>query len=511
MAEHLACFGFLGISHNSPKLTANILALKRIFRPQMKIFRIKHTLAFVMLVFSALALHAAERSKPNILFILTDDQGYGDMGRHGHPFLKTPNMDALGEQSVRFTDFCVSPSCSPTRAALMSGMFNLRAGVTHTMHPREHMSQRLTILPQYLKQAGYATGCVGKWHLGEDKGYAPHERGFDFWLARHLNFYTNGKYREDIMFDEAMRFMAECGDKPFFCYLATLSPHTPLTVPDKYTEPYKDKGTDEQAHFFGMIANLDENLGRILRWLDEKKLADDTIVILMNDNGATVGVDVFNAGMRGCKCTVWPGGTRAFSFWRWPGKWKPRDVDALTAHVDLLPTLAALAGAALPAPQKGMELDGRSLVPFLEGGADEWFQERIVFEHNARWPGGMTADHKDSMAGVRWQNYLLTRSHPCKNLDCKKRSVSQCDILRLIERGATANVYTKNAQFIWGVTPGDGWALYDVHKDPACEKNLADAKPDLAARLHKSYDQWWDAIYPQMIADGSDQRVSDEK
>ena len=152
------------------------------------------------------AAEAAKASKPNILFILTDDQGYGDVGRQGNPILKTPNMDALHDQSVRFTDFCVSSSCSPTRASLMSGMFNLRTGVTHTIAPRCRMNPKLTILPQYLKTAGYTTACIGKWHLGADAATEPGQRGFDY-VAGKPAHYQNGKYREDILFDEAMGFM----------------------------------------------------------------------------------------------------------------------------------------------------------------------------------------------------------------------------------------------------------------------------------------------------------------
>ena len=471
----------------------------------------RNTLAIFVTLLAALTLHAADAPKPNILFILTDDQGYGDLSAHGNPILKTPNMDALHRDSVRFTDFNVSPSCSPTRAALMTGMNNLRVGVTHKMSPRNAMITSVPTLPQHLKSAGYTSACIGKWHLNHGPGTQPTDRGFDHYVQTGSHYTKDGRYREDMFFDEAMRFMEGSKDKPFFCYLATISPHAPLIVPDKYVEPYRGKVDDDTAHFYGMIANIDENIGKLLRWLEEKKLADSTIVILMNDNGGTYGVDTFNAGMRGCKCTVWPGGTRAFSFWRWPGKWKPHDVDALTAHVDVLPTLTALAGVELPAPEKGRELDGHSLVPFLEGGDEPWFRERRLYLHNTRWPGGMAADHKDCMAAVRWQNYLLIRSRPCANPECNKRAVSQCDILRLVERGHTKNIYTKNAQFIWGVTPGNGWALYDVRKDPACSDNLATTHQDITDRLHGAYDRWWDAIYPQMIADGGDARVSDEK
>jgi arylsulfatase A-like enzyme len=464
-----------------------------------------HTLALLaaLLLAPLAALHAdntpATATKPNILFILTDDQGFGDVGRHGNPILKTPNLDRLYDQSVRFTDFCVSSSCSPTRASLMSGMFNLRVGVTHTIAPRCRMDPKVTILPQVLKSAGYVTACIGKWHLSADAETEPGRRGFDYVAGKPAHF-QDGKYREDILFDEAMGFMARSAGQPFFCYLATWSPHAPLIVPDKYVEPYRGKVDEEAAKFFGMVANIDENVGRILRWLEEKNLAQNTLVIFMNDNGGTYGVDTWNAGMRGCKCTAWPGGARAMSFWRWPGKWAPRDVAALAAHVDVLPTLAAIAGAK-PA---GASLDGHSLLQLLEGGDDPWFADRRVFQHNARWPSGMAAQHKECMAGVRWRSYLLVRSRPCGDPACIASGVSQCGALRNVERGSTMATYTKNAPFTWGLTPGDGWALYDICKDPACRRDLALQQPEIAQRLRGAYGQWWDGLYPEMIAAGGD-------
>jgi arylsulfatase A-like enzyme len=465
----------------------------------------RHLLAGVVAFLAS--LHAAG-GPPNLLFILTDDQGYGDVGRHGNPVLKTPNLDRLHDESVRFADFCVSSSCSPTRAALMSGLFNLRVGVTHTIAPRCRLDPSVTILPQVLKSAGYATACIGKWHLSSGEGTAPGDRGFDYVAGKPAHL-QGGRYREDILFDEAIGFMERNADRPFFCYLATWSPHTPLIVPDTYVEPYRGRVDDETAKFLGMVANIDENVGRILRRLDETGLATNTVVVFMNDNGGTHGVDTWNAGMRGCKCTAWPGGHRAISFWRWPGRWAPRDVPALTAHVDVLPTLAALAGADLPAPSKGRTPDGRSLVPFLEGRDDPWFGERMVFQHNTRWPGGTASRHKDCMAGVRWREYLLVRSRGCGDVACIRSGVSQCGALASVERGSTTATYTKNAQFVWGLTPGDGWALYDVRKDPACRENLAGVRGDIARKLRAAYDRWWEAIFPEMIAAGGDAPLSE--
>ncbi len=462
------------------------------------------------------------RDQPNIIFILTDDQGYGDLGRHGHPILKTPNLDRLFNESVRFDNFYVSPSCSPTRAALMTGMHEFRNGVTHTMTPRYDLYKGAVTLPELLKSAGYRTGFIGKWHLGSKSSgsdYMPRNRGFDWSSTSSGGVRTffdpdiirNGVsmpgrgFREDIYFDEAMSFIKETGDQPFFCYLATYSPHFPLKAPEKFTEPFRDKVVDEKtAAYLGMVSNIDFNVGRLLDFLEECGIAGNTIVIFMNDNGGTWGVDVHNAGMRGCKCTIWQGGTRAISFWRWPGHWKPHPVGSLTAHLDVLPTLCDLAGVTLPS-QVGSRLEGFSLVPLLKSDAPlSWHEDRMLFQHLGRWPGGLAASHKYAMCAVRQANYLLVRSRSCEDPECLNY-LSQCSALRKVEKGHTKTNYTDtNAQFHWATTPANGWALFNVKKDPACLQNLATTNPERISELAAAYDNWWDDVFPVMLERGGD-------
>ena len=455
--------------------------------------------------------------RPNIIFILTDDQGYGDIGRHGHPYLETPHMDGLHDESVRFDNFYVSPSCSPTRAALMTGMHEFRNGVTHTLIPREHLYQEATILPQLLKSAGYKTGFIGKWHLGNTKGYTPADRGFD-WCAtnvggprqhfdvemiRNRKRFPSKGFREDVFFDEAMAFIDEASDVPFFLYLCTYSPHTPLDAPVDLIEKYKAKGlNDKHACYLAMIDNIDQNLGRLTAFLKERELEENTILIFMNDNGVTEGLDVYNAGMRGCKATCWEGGTRAMSFWKWPGQWKPQTVDSLTAHIDVLPTLCELAGAEIPAEVQP-ELQGYSLLPLLNG--QEWAHEgRYLFHHVGRWPSGSAASHKHAMGAVRQGNYLLLRSVPCEDEECAKYS-SQCTTLRAVRKGLKTTTYANGtAQYHWGVTPADRWALYDVKKDPGCQADIALQNPERVGTMVATYDHWWDEQYPVMLARGGD-------
>ncbi|MDF1814330.1 MAG: arylsulfatase [Verrucomicrobiales bacterium] len=477
---------------------------------------------FLSILFSGLLVGNTSLAdgKPNILFILTDDQGYGDLGRHGHPLLKTPHLDKLFDQSVRFDNFYVSPSCSPTRAALLTGRHEFRSGVTHTQQPREHLHIDATTIPQLLKDGGYSTGFIGKWHLGGHKGkeYTPRFRGFD-WTSTNSRgpfvhfdplMIRNGKrekvegFREDIFFDDAMTFIEQSGEKPFFCYLSTYSPHAPLDAPEHNIAPFRGKVADTQATYLGMVANLDENVGRILKFLEDRDLAKDTIAVFMNDNGQTEGLEVYNAGMRGCKCTIWEGGCRAMSLWRWPDHWKPKKVDNLTAHLDVLPTLCDLAGVDIPETLQP-KLEGFTLRPLLEADSPQkWHADRILFHHVARWPSGHATAHKYAMAGVRQGNLLLLRSHSCGDPGCMKFS-SQCVTLDLVKNGSRKATYTNDdAQFHWGVSPADRWSLYHSKEDPGCQNDIAGSNPEIVKKLSDAYEQWWKDIYPEMIAADGD-------
>ena len=230
---------------------------------------------FVLFMFIGLSAIAAER--PNIVFILVDDMGYGDVGAHGNTVIKTPNVDQLHSESVRFTNFCVSPTCAPTRAALLSGKHEFKTGVSHTILQRNLMALEATTIADVMKGAGYATGMFGKWHLGMKPKYRPHRRGFDVGLTdaqdaqeHHYDpvLQRNGVeekhdgYRTDIFFNEAMKWIEQKKDDSFFCYIPTYSPHSPLIVPEKYTALYPDH-EKEVKQFLGMMTNVDENIGRL--------------------------------------------------------------------------------------------------------------------------------------------------------------------------------------------------------------------------------------------------------
>ncbi len=473
----------------------------------------KHSVVLTALLMAPLAFlpAAAENNragKPNIVFLLVDDLGYGDLSCHGNPVFQTPNMDRLHAEGVRFMDFCVSATCSPTRAALMTGRHEFKSGVTHTIGGRERLALDAVTLPQLLKTAGYATGIFGKWHLGDRGDYRPERRGFDVAVttvgdSQNSHFdptlLHNGVprkhqgFREDILFHEAIEFIHANRDRPFFCYVPTYSPHAPLVAPKASIERCKKqfpKATP--ASFYAMIANVDDNLGRLLETLRNLNLETNTVVMLMNDNGATYGVDPWNAGMRGCKGAAWFGGHRAISFWRWPGHWQPRDEGRLSAHVDVLPTLADLAGVKVPG-----ELDGFTLRPLLESASASWHDDRLLFQNVGRWPAGQASAHGETFCGVRWRQMLLVRATTCGHTDCHGGMCASTVPTR------TTPGYTRNFEFHYAFTPESEWALYDVKADPACEHNLAAAEPATVARLRKAYVEWWasDSTAVQILDD----------
>lgn len=418
-------------------------------------------------------------AQPNIILVMTDDQGYGELSCHGNPILKTPHLDRLHSQSVRFTDFQVSPTCAPTRSALLTGRHEFRSGVTHTIQERERLSLKATTLAQLLKDAGYTTGIFGKWHLGDEPAYQPGRRGFEEVFIHGAggigqtypgscgdapdNKYTNpvilhnGRFVKttgfctDVFFDQALQWVDKQrqAGKPFFAYVTPNAPHAPYDqTPEQYRKPFAGMGLSAGAiGYYGMIANIDDNMGKLLRRLDEWQLTGKTLLIFMTDNGHSVA-NLYNAGMRAAKGTPYQGGTRVPAFWRWPGVLKEGvDVDQLTAHVDILPTLVELTGAKLP----NVPLDGRSLVPLLKDPRAAWADRRL-FVHVGRWPKGEVATAKYEKCAVRTARYRFVNNKE----------------------------------------------LYDIKADPGEKQDVSGQHPEVVAELRRAYDQWWEEILPAL-------------
>ena len=428
-----------------------------------------------------------EKSRPNIILVMTDDQGYGDLGCHGHPFIKTPNLDTLYTQSTRFTDFHASPTCAPTRAALMSGRAPFKNGVTHTILERDRMALSATTIADVLKENGYKTGIFGKWHLGDEDKYQPHNRGFEETfihgaggigqnypgtqgdapgtgyfdpVIKHNNSFVKTKgYCTDVFFQQALGWIKKNKDHRFFAYIPTNAPHSPFNVAKKYSDMYKGKCNGRAASFFGMITNIDENMGLLMKKLDEWNLASDTLLIFMTDNGSAAGT--FNYGMRGMKGSEHEGGSRVPLFMRLPGRLvKERDIDRLTRHYDIFPTLVEFSGAEVP---KDIKLDGRSLIPLIDNPKCQW-PDRYTFFHKGRW-------NKKGAKG-HWGR---------GNCDPDKAKYKGFAV-----RSEKWRLVGKNA-------------LFDIENDPGEKKNVIQANREVADKMLAAYDKWWDEVRPLMV------------
>lgn len=347
-----------------------------------------------------------EQTHPNVLLIITDDQGWGDLSVNGNHILSTPVLDQLAGESVSFDRFYVCPVCAPTRASLLTGRYHLRTGTSWVTHRKEVMRSEEYTLAESFRDHGYKTACIGKWHNGEQYPTDPPGQGFDEFFgfkAGHWNNYFNTHltdnddivetegYITDVLTNQAIRFIKSNINHPFLCYLAYNAPHGPFQVPDKYFDKYKALGMDNKnAAVYGMCANINDNVGRLLSVLDSLELTDNTIVLFLTDNGPN-GVR-YNGGMKGIKGDVDEGGIRVPLFIRYPGKLPAgKTIPQICAHIDLFPTLHELCG--IPWPDT-LELDGISLVPLIYQTPSSPTAERMIFTHQVnryfkKFPGSV--------------------------------------------------------------------------------------------------------------------------
>jgi arylsulfatase A len=415
---------------------------------------------------------------PNIILLLTDDQGYGDIGIHGNDKIQTPNLDRFATEGVEFTRFYVSPVCAPTRASLMTGRYFYRSGVLHTYRGGARMDGDEVTLAELLKAVGYRTGIFGKWHLGDSYPMRAIDQGFDEALVLKSGGITqppdrpnsyfdpllweNGKavrrtgYCTDIFFNAALDFIASNRERPFFAYIPTNAPHTPLEVAEDYAAPYRAMGLDDAtARVYGMEENIDENFGRLLAKLDELDLRRNTILIVLSDNGPQQ--PRYTAGLRDRKTSVFEGGIRALSLWQWPAVLnKPRKIATLAAHIDVAPTLVEIAGA--PAPI-GRAFDGRSLLPLLRDDAQAWPERTLFFQVHR------------GLAPQRYRNASVETSR-----------------YKLV---LTPNAF--NGDHI-AIPAEPASELYDLENDPGEKQNVIAKLPQIAAELRQRYEAWFDDV-----------------
>jgi arylsulfatase A-like enzyme len=457
----------------------------------MKMKNLSFLLCFVLSIFFSCK---EENDKPNVIVIMTDDQGYGDITAHGNPIVKTPHLDKLHGESIRLTDFHVNSFCAPTRAALMTGRMSDRTHVHSTVYLRNHLSRKETTMAEFFKASEYNTGHFGKWHIGANYPYRPMDRGFDEWVGigdgglgeageywgndRMDDYYIrNGNWEKikgfntDVFFDETMNFIKENKEEPFFVYLATNVPHGPMNVLQEWRDAYDNQDFELRAKpwgdtkdLFATLTRFDENMGRLRNFLKTNNIDENTILIFLTDNGSANGTHIFNDGMRGGKGSLYDGGHRVPCFIHWPagGINKPMDIDRLTAHIDLLPTLIDI--CQLETPEQGhLKFDGRSVAPLIKDKNAEW-KDRLIINHV--------------------QN-IVDRQIKDKN----------------------TVVYTEKWRLI------NKKELYDIKADPGQKNNVFEHNPDVVDNLSHKYDSYWEELkvadnpYPRAIIGSEHQDV----
>jgi len=436
--------------------------------------------------FSALSAQIVKH--PNVILIITDDQGYGDLGINGNPYVKTPVLDNLARQSTRFNNFYVCPVSAPTRSGLMTGRYFLRTGVRDTYNGGAMMASEEITIAEMLKEAGYVTGSFGKWHLGDNYPFRPGDQGFDESVIHltggmgqpgDITTYLKGDssyfdpvlwhkgrqekydgYCSDIFAREAIRFIESAQEQPFFCYLAFNAPHTPLQVPNDYYQIYKDidpskgfendkrpfqgmseKDKEDARKVYAMVTNIDDNVGLLLKKLDELGITENTVVIFMTDNGPQQRR--YNAGMRGLKGSVYRGGVRVPFYIKYPAIGATsKDIEAVAAYIDVMPTIAGICNVQMPA---GRKIDGVNLLPLIKEEKNNTDDRALFFSWTRHNP-------------ELYNNVALLKG--------RYKIVGHTDY---------------NA-------PMDSFELFDLEHDPFEQNNIIQAYPDKAVDLKNEMD-----------------------
>ena len=438
-------------------------------------FKLSYFISFFLIInLSCKKLETKTYNSANIIIIMTDDQGYGDIAAHGNPWIQTPELDKLYSESLRLTDFHVGTTCTPTRAGLLTGRNCNEVGAWHTVGGRSLLNLEETTLAEVLKENGYKTAMFGKWHLGDNSPYLPNNRGFDetlihggggvgqtpdYWDNDYYDdtYFRNGipekfeGYATDIWFNEAISFIKKEKNKPFFCYISTNAQHSTFHVPDKYSELYKNIDGVPEPNFYGMITNIDENIGRLRKILEKNGLSKNTILIFLTDNGTSGGavldengflIKGFNAGMRGKKVSPYEGGHRVPFYIHWPNGSLAhgQDVDALTSYTDIMPTILDLTNIKY---ESKLPFEGESIKALFMNPNTKW-KSRTIITDTQRGP--------------------------------------------FLVRGKMSSVMTEDFRLI------NGNELYDHKNDPGQKINIAEDFPEIVKELNYNYSKWWDRI-----------------
>ncbi len=435
--------------------------------------------------------------KPNVIIVMTDDQGIGDFGFTGNPYIKTPVIDKLADQSLNLTNFYVAPVCAPTRASLMTGRYSERTGVYDTYKGGAIMSDSEITIAEILQENGYETGIFGKWHLGDNYPYRPFDQGFETsvvfraggvgqpgdifnFFARDSSYFNpvlfkNGEpvktigYCSDVYTDETIEFInknQEKSEKPFFAYLSFNAPHTPLQLPQEYYNMYKDiefdaskfevydeivekmtaKDIEAAKKVYGMVSNIDDNIGKLIQSLKEQGIYDNTIIVFLTDNGPQQ--NRYKMGLRERKSSVFGGGVRVPCLIHYPEKFKEKqELDATIAHIDLLPSILDLCGL----EKVNHKIDGMS---FFSSDNDDYsaFENRTLF--------------------FEWGRGFLTKYRNFSALKNNFKLVGNTSAESSIEN----------------------FELYDVENDPQEKNNILAENTEIANALKTEIDDWYNEI-----------------
>ncbi|MEP3380910.1 MAG: arylsulfatase, partial [Maribacter dokdonensis] len=421
---------------------------------------------------------ANDFERPNVIFIITDDQGYGDVGFHGNTIIKTPNIDALAAKSTELTNFHVGTTCAPSRAGLMTGRNSNRNNAWHTIGGCSILNEEEQTISEVFQENGYATAMFGKWHLGDNYPFRPHDRGFDnalyhggggvgqtpdYWNNDYFDdtYFRNGipekfeGYCTDVWFNETIKYIEDQADKPFFAYLALNAPHGPFNVPQEYLDMYADANlTDTQKRFYGLISNVDDNIGKLFKYLETSGKLENTILIFTTDNGTAAGIGKknglttgYNANLRGTKSSPYEGGHRVPFLIHWPkgnitSKNQKKSND-LVAHVDILPTFATL--CKLEYTPKNY-LDGTDVSQVFQSNTKLEDRMLVVDTQRLQWP---------------------------------KKDRNSCVM-----------------QGEWRLVNGD--ELYNIETDISQTENLSDKFPERVKNMQVFYDEWWKSTEADM-------------
>lgn len=437
--------------------------------------------AWLWAIFPLARVNAAADERPNIIVVMTDDHGYGDFGVYGNRHVRTPNLDRFAKEGAQLSRFYVSPVCAPTRASLLTGRYHYRTGIIHTSRGGAKMHGDETTVAELLRGGGYRTGIFGKWHLGDTYPMRPTDQGFEEALIHKSGGINQGPdepssyfnprlwrnnapvetkgYCTDVFFDAAFQFIEQNRARPFFVYLPTNAPHTPLQVSPSYSDPYVAMGLDATtAKIYGMIQNVDENFARLVATLERLDLRRKTLLIFLTDNGAQQ--TRFNAGLRDKKGTVFEGGIRVPFFAQWPGQVKgAQTIDRVAGHIDVLPTLLEAAGVAVPAAPP---LDGKSLLPLLTG--------RLAA---AAWP----------------ERTLFIQCHRGLEPKLYQHFAAIGQRFKLVGYPGTFN---REDLVTTGRPPV--LQLYDLVADNGEKNDVAAANPAVVAQLRRGYEAWFEDV-----------------